>query len=692
MKMIDRCLGGRLSLVLSLFAVGAAAGQSGFHNNLLPQPAELSVLSGEVPITSRLRVSLDGAQDPLLRRAAERMMYRLEQRTAIHFDEAFTDQGAGLVQIRVADHTQQRPADGMNESYSLDIQGNAVTLSAQTDFGAIHGMETILQLLDSNSTRYFLPAVHIRDAPRFPWRGLMLDPGRHFLPVANVLRTLDAMAAVKMNVLHLHLTEDQGFRIESKRFPKLQQFGSEGRYYTQDEVRQIVRYATDRGVRIVPEFDMPGHTTSWLIGYPELASKPGPYHVQHGTGVFNPALNPSLESTYEFLDAFLGEMSTLFPDEYIHLGGDESNGEDWQSNPEIVRFMREHHMQSAKDLQAYFNSRVERILTKYDRRMIGWDEILQPDLPSDVVVQNWHGIEFLVQGARLGHRGILSQPFYLDHHYSAEQMYAADPVPSNSNLTQEQGKLILGGEACMWGEQVDYNTVDSRIWPRTAALAERLWSPASVRDARDMYRRLAVTSLELDGLGVELISNPERGFRQITQGDPAALRLFASVVQPVDFHERYEEQHTSPLTPMTNMVDFAVPDPLSRERFAEQVAAYLRSRNSSADTRQHEADRVALQKTFRAWLSAAETLDNQAMNEPRLTAIDQRRKQWADLATSALDAIQLVESGRHAPDSWSKSREALIEQSAKPKELLDFVILDPVNQLFQAASAGSNPR
>jgi hexosaminidase len=254
--MIDRCLGGRLSLVLSLFAVGAAAGQSGFHNNLLPQPAELSVLSGEVPITSQLRVSLDGAQDPLLRRAAERMMYRLEQRTAIHFDEAFTDQGVGLVQIRVADHTQQCPADGMNESYSLDIQGNAVTLSAQTDFGAIHGMETILQLLDSNSTRYFLPAVHIRDAPRFPWRGLMLDPGRHFLPVANVLRTLDAMAAVKMNVLHLHLTEDQGFRIESKRFPKLQQFGSEGRYYTQDEVRQIVRYATDRGVRVVPEFDL----------------------------------------------------------------------------------------------------------------------------------------------------------------------------------------------------------------------------------------------------------------------------------------------------------------------------------------------------------------------------------------------------------------------------------------------------
>ncbi|HXP07769.1 MAG TPA: family 20 glycosylhydrolase, partial [Acidobacteriaceae bacterium] len=268
-----------LSLLFSLFAAGAAAAQGNFHNKLMPQPAKLSVLLGNIPITSQLRVSLDETQDPLLQRAAERMIYRLEQRTAIRLDRSFADQGAGLIRIRVADHNLQRPTDGMDESYSLDIQDNAVTLSAQTDFGAMHGMETILQLVDSSSAGYFLPALHISDSPRFPWRGLMLDPGRHFLPVANVLRTLNAMAALKMNVLHLHLTEDQGFRIESKRYPKLQEFGSEGKYYTQDEIRQIVQYATDRGIRVVPEFDMPGHTTSWLVGYPELASKPGPYHV-----------------------------------------------------------------------------------------------------------------------------------------------------------------------------------------------------------------------------------------------------------------------------------------------------------------------------------------------------------------------------------------------------------------------------
>ena len=679
----------RASLLLAFLVAGVAVAQTDMRNNLMPQPATFSALTGNLAIASQLHVSLDGASDPLLQRAAERMIYRIEQRTAIRIDQPFVDQAGGQIHIHVADHSVQRPTDDTDESYTLDIEHGNVKLSAQTDFGALHGMQTILQLIEPTSTSYLLPAVHISDSPRFPWRGLMLDVGRHFLPVANVLRTLDAMAAVKMNVLHLHLTEDQGFRIESKRYPKLTELGSEGNYYTQDDIRQIIRYATDRGIRVVPEFDMPGHTTSWFVGYPELASKPGPYQVEHGTGIFNPALNPTLESTYDFLDAFLGEMSTLFPDEYIHIGGDESNGKDWKSNPEIVRFMQQHHMQSTNDLQAYFNSRVQKILAKYHRRMVGWDEILQPDLPSDVVVQNWHGIEYLIQGARLGHRGILSQPFYLDHHYTAEQIYSADPIPSGAHLTPAQEKLILGGEACMWSEQVDYNTVDSRIWPRTAAMAERLWSPASVRDPRDMYRRLAIVSLELDGLGVKHISNPERGFRQLTNGDPSALRLFASVVQPVDFHERYEEQHTSPLTPMTNVVDYTVPDPLSRVRFADEVATYLRDMKPAGDVKQRAEDREALEKTFRSWLSASQVLDAQSTKEPRLAAIAQRRKQWAALTVSGIEAIGFIESSKKAPATWSAAQKALIQQSSRPQELVDFVILAPMNDLFQAASAGS---
>lgn len=662
-----------------------ASAQSNVPNTLMPQPANLTVLAGNLPITAQLRVSLDGSDDPLLRRAAQRMISRLEQQTAIQLDQALTDDSESGLRIDVVDHTVQRPADGVDESYALEIRDGHAILHAQTDFGAMHGMETLLQLLQTDSSGYLLPAVHIEDSPRFPWRGLLLDPGRHFLPVANILRTLDGMAAVKMNVLHLHLTEDQGFRIESKRFPRLQELGSDGQYYTQDEMRMIIRYAADRGIRVVPEFDMPGHTTTWLIGYPELASRPGPYAIERTNGIKDAALDPTRESTYEFLDSFFAEMAALFPDEYIHIGGDESNGKDWLSNPQIVRFMQQHHMQNTKELQAYFNSRIQKLLAKYHRRMVGWDEILRPDLPPEVVVQNWHGIEFLIQGARDGHRGILSRPFYLDHHYSAEDMYAVDPVPAGEKLTADQEKLILGGEACMWGEQVDHNTVDSRIWPRTAAVAERLWSPASVRDPKDMYRRLALVSLRLDALGIAHLSTPERGLRQLTGGDSEALELFASVVQPVDFHERYFEQHTSPLTPMSNVVDFVVPDPLSRIQFSELVTRYLHSVGNPAST-EHAADRAQLQAIFQSWITAASRLNAQAETNPQLATVATRRKQWTQLASMGLQAITLIESQSPAPEDWLTSQKELLKSSAQPQELVDFVIFQPLNELLDRSN------
>jgi len=669
-------------LALPIFA------QHSFDNSLMPQPANLSTETGALIIARRLRVSLDSAHDPLLERAAHRMIFRLERQTSLQLDHAFDDDGRPSIRIRVADHEIQRPAEGVDESYTLDVHDGAATLRASTDFGALHGMETLLQLVQQEPQDYAVPAVHIEDAPRFPWRGLLLDPGRHFLPVSNVLRTLDAMAAVKMNVLHWHLTEDQGFRIESKRFPKLQELGSDGQYYTQDEVRQVVAYAADRGIRVVPEFDMPGHSTTWLIGYPELASKPGPYHVERTNGIKDAAMDPTRESTYRFLDSFIEEMTCLFPDEYIHIGGDESSGKDWLGNPQIVRFMQKHNMNKTSELQAYFNAIVQRVLVKHHRRMVGWDEILQPDLSSDVVVQNWHGIEFLVDAARQGHRGILSKPFYLDHNYSASDMYAADPIPSTDKLTPAQEKLILGGEACMWGEQVDSSTADSRIWPRTASVAERLWSPASIRDPQDMYRRLAVMSRRLDGLGVTHVSNPERGFRQITEGNASALELFASVVQPVDMGQRSKEQHTSPLTPMTNVVDFTVFDPLSREVFAQQVAVYLQS-SRVLDGRQHAAARALLEQTFNSWSAAASQLSVQSATNRRLASIAARQNQWLELATLGLQSMALIESRQSPSDAWIISQQALIKSCAQSQELVDFVVLAPLGDLVKATSRAS---
>ncbi len=464
------------------------------------------------------------------------------------------------------------PALGDDESYALDVDTQHMALHARTEIGALRGMETLLQLVQPEGSGFVLPAVHIEDAPRFPWRGLLLDPGRHFLPVDVVYRTLDGMASVKLNVLHWHLTEDQGFRIESKVFPKLQGVGSDGLYYTQQQVKAVVAYAAARGIRVVPEFDMPGHSTSWMVGYPQLGSAPGPYEVQHTFGIHDQAFSPINEGTYRFLDAFFGEMSTLFPDAYVHIGGDESNGKQWRANPAIRAFMKAHGMTTTQELQAYFNKRIEKILEKHHKRMVGWDEILNPALPPDVVVQVWHGNQFLADAARQGHQGLYSQPYYLDDSHTAAAMFLADPVPEGANLTPDQLKKILGGEACMWGEHVTALSIDSRIWPRTAAVAERLWSPATDRDTDDLYRRLGVETLRLEAEGVPVVTETERRLLELAgtvHDEP--LRLFAATLQPVDFGELFREQHTTQLTVLDHLVDAVPFDPPLRHELEVMV-------------------------------------------------------------------------------------------------------------------------
>jgi len=274
---------------------------------------------------------------------------------------------------------------------------------------------------------------------------------------------------VKMNVLHLHLSEDQGFRIESKVYPKLHQMGSNGEYFTQQQIREIIAYAADRGIRVVPEFDMPGHATSWFVGYPELASAPGPYVIEKKFGVFDPTIDPTKKSTYKFLKKFLGEMCDLFPDAYFHIGGDENNGKQWDTNEEIKSFMKKNDLKNNHELQNYFNGKVLAILQKKGKKMIGWDEILQPGLPKDALIQSWRGKEGLKSAASQGYQVILSNGFYIDLAEPAWKHYTNDPIPSELNLTEAEQKFILGGEATMWAELVTPETIDSRIWPRTAA-------------------------------------------------------------------------------------------------------------------------------------------------------------------------------------------------------------------------------
>lgn len=673
-----------IALMLPLLTTTSFA-QTEFVNTLMPQPASVQPASGALTLSAKTAVRVEAADSAALRAAVERMIIRLQNETVITFAAPMSSDGAAAITIRVGDVSRTLPALGDDESYRIVVENGAATIEAATYFGALHAFETFTQLVQPRDGGYIIPAVRISDAPRFAWRGLMIDTGRHFMPVAAVERTLDGMAAVKLNVLHFHLSEDQGFRVESRRYPKLTGMGSEGEFYTQEQMRGMISYAAARGIRVVPEFDMPGHATSWFVGYPELASGPGPYAPEKRFGVFDAAMDPTRESTYEFLDGFFGEMTELFPDQYMHVGGDESNGKQWKSNPQIVAFMKAHRMATTAELQTYFNKRLQQILRKYHRTMVGWDEILQPDLPPEIVVQNWHGIEFLINGAKQGHKGLLSQPFYLDHNYTAGQIFGVNPVPAGADLTPEQTKLILGGEACMWAEQIVDATIDSRVWPRAAAFAERMWSPESDTDVADMYRRLDVESLRLDALGLQHISGPLRLQREIAGEESApALETLAAALRPVDFGQRSRRQHNTRDTPMTNFVDAVRPDPPLTQVLTRAIEAYLHAPSSAA----RDAARQELERTFRAWIATGPALDELALTQPRVNQVAERRKQIVALGQLGLAALEAHDAQRTLSAAQSEAAKQLLHEAAQPSdELVDIAAAAPMQTLVEAVAA-----
>lgn len=652
-----------------------------FNNTLMPQPSKLTVEQGGFVITSSFTVASPQFHDERLDSGIIRMLHRLEYQTGVPIGKDIKKDAANtalVVNVKGAGEAVQSVDE--NESYTLNVTAGGAKIDANTVVGALRGMETLLQLVQADHAAYFLPAVSIEDTPRFRWRGLLIDVGRHFEPVSVIERTLDGMAAVKLNVFHWHLTEDQGFRIESKLYPKLTGMGSDGLYYTQEQAKEVVAYARARGIRVVPEFDMPGHSVSWFVGYPEISSGPGPYQIRREFGVSDEAMDPTRDSTYKFLDGFVGEMATIFPDPYMHIGGDESNGVQWKGNARIVEFMQKHDMKDTAALQAYFNQHLLKILEKHHKYMIGWDEVLNPGLPKDVVVQSWRGTDSLAAGAKQGYQGILSAPYYLDAMKSAEQHYLADPVPSNSDLTAEQRSLILGGEVCMWGEQLYERTIDSRIWPRTAAIAERFWSSENVRDVNDMYRRLDVMSVRMEAFGLTHLTNEDVGLRALTgSSDIDALRVFASVLEPVSFHERYEGQHTSQLTPLDRLVDAVRPDPPSRHQM--EVLAHVFLENPS----QHEAERHQLQVVFAAWAAAAPEVQKQVAASPLLAAdATTRALQFAQLADVGSQALAHLGDGSSAQAGWKQNSLAALDAAQKPEGLLRFTVFEPLRALVSA--------
>jgi hexosaminidase len=655
--------------LLGLFAITPA------FAGLMPMPANVVPGVGVLKIDASFAVEARGYSDARLERAIARLTARISRQTGIEIRG-----GKTVLWIECAARGPEYPTVNQDESYRMDVSAEGATIKAPTVTGALRGMETFAQSIDRSADGFEAHAVHIEDRPSFQWRGLMLDVSRHWMPLPVILRNLDAMAAVKLNVFHWHLSDDQGFRVESRRFPKLHGLGSDGHFYTQDEVHRVVEYARDRGIRVIPEFDMPGHTTSWFVGYPELASAPGPYQIERKWGIFQPTIDPSREQIYAFLDQLIGEMAALFPDPLFHIGGDEVDPTQWNNSTAIQAWAARNGLKSANAIQAYFIRRVAKIVARHGKTMLGWDEVFDTTLPRETIIQSWRGQASLADAARAGFRGVLSFGYYLDHLQQASVYYGVDPLEGATHqLTPEQKALILGGEACMWSEYVDAETVDSRIWPSAAAIAERLWSvfPDEITDS--MYDRLEEVSRKLDWVGLKHRVNYEPMLERLAAERPAdSLRILADASEALGIEGRRDARHYTGLVDLNRFVDAARPESESVRRMERAARSVLPAADGLANNGSAR-DLAELRSTLTAW---AEN-DSRLRPSGELTGLS---KNLSILGSIGLQALEYLRPGQTQPAGWIEQQMALMKEIERPEAEVNLAAVRPVRILLEAAA------
>ncbi|MBS1872621.1 MAG: family 20 glycosylhydrolase [Acidobacteria bacterium] len=643
--------------------------------DLMPLPAQYEARAGRLVIDGAFRVKVSGYTEPRLTRAAARTVDRLFKQTGIPTPQAAA---AGPATLLIECKGPSKPIQtlGEDESYTLEVDPTQARLSAANPLGVLRGLETFLQLVDQDGNGLGVPAVSIHDQPRFPWRGVSFDVSRHWIPLDIVKRTLDAMGAVKMNVYHWHLSDDQGFRVESKRYPKLTSLGSDGHFYTQAQVREVIAYAHELGIRVVPEFDVPGHTTAWLAAYPELGTVPGPYEIERKWGIFDPVLDPSKEIVYQFLDNLFGEMTRLFDDAYFHIGGDEVEGKQWQASARVQAFMKKEGLKDNHELQRYFSRRVQAIVQKHGKRTEGWDEILDPHLPKDIVIQSWRGQKSLGVAVQQGYSGLLSAGYYLDLMQTAEFHYLTDPINEDTRtLTAEQQSRILGGEATMWVEMVSTQNVEARVWPRAAVVAERLWSPQSVRDVRSMYARLETMSRRLELLGLPHRQTYRLMVERLAGGEPVGpVKALADIVEPVKIYARSDSGKYTQFTPLNRLVDTALPESDAARNFRYAVA---------------DKDWKTVRSTLEHWRAAAAAVRPTLEKNGLLLEARPIADHWARTAEIGLEAVEFAASGRTAPSGWAGPRLAALDEAAKPVAETLLMAAPGVRALVELAAGGS---
>jgi hexosaminidase len=481
--------------------------------NVIPKPWKAEIRPGRFVLSSETNLMVD---DHLIEAAPAAAVLAEYLSRAPKIDPqppqaAAPSSPRSTIRITLKD---QDPELG-EEGYLLEISPQEVRLAGNTARGLFYGVQTIKQLLILNSnTGWNLPCLRIEDRPRFPWRGMLLDCGRHFMSTEFVKRTIDLLATYKMNRFHWHLTEDQGWRIEIKQYPRLTEVGAwrfyedglrQGGFYTQEDIREVVAYAADRFITVVPEIEMPGHSMAALASYPDLSCSGGPFEVQTLWGVHKEVFCAGNERTFAFLEDVLSEVLDLFPSPYIHIGGDEVPKDRWKACPRCQARLQAESLKDENELQSYFIRRIEKFLNGKGRQLIGWDEILEGGLAPRAIVQSWRSFEGTVAAAKSGHDTIVSPVThsYFDYdlrRLDVRQVYTFDPVPPG--LTAEEAIHVLGGECNMWTEYAPQDKVEAKVFPRLLAMAECLWSDRQGRDFEEFRRRLQDHYPRLAALGV----------------------------------------------------------------------------------------------------------------------------------------------------------------------------------------------
>lgn len=535
-----------LLFVISLLIFNACS--SGSHQppaspDIIPEPASMEVSKGHFRLDRQTSIQAD-TTDAEIRTVARQLKRHLDSATG--FDVAITANRPDTNAI-VLQNDPDTSHYVNQEAYRLTSSEQNVLITAPSGAGLFYGMQSLLQLfppqiyqtdytLVPQNTKWTIPAVAIRDYPRFEYRGMHLDVVRHFFPVEFVKRYIDLLAMHKMNRFHWHLTDDQGWRIQIKQYPKLTEVGAwrdstlvghygtgiydderYGGYYTQDEIRDVVEYARKRHVTIVPEIEMPGHASAALAAYPKLGCIEGKdYHVKTTWGIFEDIYCPS-EQTFTFLKNVLTEVMDLFPSKYIHIGGDEAPKAQWKSSKLAQQVIDREGLKNEHQLQSYFITRIEQFLNARGREIIGWDEILEGGLAPNATVMSWRGMEGGVKAAQKHHDVIMTPTshLYFDYYQAnpqteplaiggfspVKQVYTFDPIPEE--LSEKESEFVMGAQGNLWTEYIHSgDKVEYMAYPRAAALAEVTWSPKSKRNWTGFWRRLQTHFKRLEVLDV----------------------------------------------------------------------------------------------------------------------------------------------------------------------------------------------